>query len=271
MRNSTNFSRRAFTLIELLVVIAIIAILAAILFPVFTQAKRAAKLTSCLSNNKQHALAVNMYVQSYDSTYPTVERSVNDYCNPRAGDMVIRLQPYIKSTNIFFCPERVNRRNPYSSTACSWNPQNYLLGYGSNFGMWSISDGTGLYQYNSPVGAAGYTESEVETSADFIVMGETLDYPYYTMSLYFQDTEGNNKNLIRHGGRWPYSFADGHAKSNPTAAYRIPGIKEFTVLPMKQSDMESFCSQKDRISRDSANPYPCKEIARRIAVSRIAL
>ena len=62
--------RSAFTLIELLVVIAIIAILAAILFPVFAQAREAARQTSCLSNTKQFAVATIMYVQDYDETYP---------------------------------------------------------------------------------------------------------------------------------------------------------------------------------------------------------
>jgi prepilin-type N-terminal cleavage/methylation domain-containing protein len=59
-----------FTLIELLVVIAIIAILAAILFPVFAQAREKARSSSCLSNQKQTALAFSMYAQDYDETYP---------------------------------------------------------------------------------------------------------------------------------------------------------------------------------------------------------
>jgi prepilin-type N-terminal cleavage/methylation domain-containing protein/prepilin-type processing-associated H-X9-DG protein len=63
-------SRSGFTLIELLVVIAIIAILAAILFPVFAQAREKARSTSCLSNQKQIALAISMYAQDYDETFP---------------------------------------------------------------------------------------------------------------------------------------------------------------------------------------------------------
>jgi prepilin-type N-terminal cleavage/methylation domain-containing protein len=62
--------QRGFTLIELLVVIAIIAILAAILFPVFAQAREKARQTSCLSNEKQLGTAISMYVQDYDETYP---------------------------------------------------------------------------------------------------------------------------------------------------------------------------------------------------------
>src|SRR5579872_3013353 len=63
--------RRGFTLIELLVVIAIIAILAAILFPVFAQAREKARQISCLSNLKQNGTAFMMYMQDYDELYPT--------------------------------------------------------------------------------------------------------------------------------------------------------------------------------------------------------
>src|SRR6201990_961314 len=71
MNHSTHPQRRAgFTLIELLGVIAIIAILAAILFPVFAQAKEAAKKTTCLSNTKQIALGVYLYTSDYDDTFP---------------------------------------------------------------------------------------------------------------------------------------------------------------------------------------------------------
>jgi len=69
-RHDGRTINRAFTLIELLVVIAIIAILAAILFPVFAQAREKARQTSCLSNMKQIGLAAMQYVQDYDETYP---------------------------------------------------------------------------------------------------------------------------------------------------------------------------------------------------------
>src|SRR5215831_18373779 len=68
-------ARRAFTLIELLVVIAIIAILAAILFPVFAQARASARAISCVSNTRQSATAVLMYSQDYDETIPRTDNN----------------------------------------------------------------------------------------------------------------------------------------------------------------------------------------------------
>ena len=70
-------NKKGFTLIELLVVIAIIAILAAILFPVFAQAREKARQTSCLSNMKQLSLGLNMYVQDYDETWPRNDDCIN--------------------------------------------------------------------------------------------------------------------------------------------------------------------------------------------------
>src|ERR1700751_5673294 len=91
-------SRRGFTLIELLVVIAIIAILAAILFPVFAQAREKARGISCLSNLKQTGLAFAMYVQDYDETTPL---QVSPAPSPNDGTgnsyWYILLQPYVKN------------------------------------------------------------------------------------------------------------------------------------------------------------------------------
>ncbi|HEV2471164.1 MAG TPA: prepilin-type N-terminal cleavage/methylation domain-containing protein, partial [Chthonomonadales bacterium] len=89
-------SQRAFTLIELLVVIAIIAILAAILFPVFAQAREKARAITCVSNQKQLALATLMYVQDYDETFPLLED-----CGIPSGPTVADLiDPYIKAGNL---------------------------------------------------------------------------------------------------------------------------------------------------------------------------
>jgi prepilin-type N-terminal cleavage/methylation domain-containing protein/prepilin-type processing-associated H-X9-DG protein len=94
-------TRRAFTLIELLVVIAIIAILAAILFPVFAQARDAARRASCASNLKQMHLAVIQYAQDHDESMPFALDT--HLCTPANGNMPA-LQPYIKNTQIFRCP-----------------------------------------------------------------------------------------------------------------------------------------------------------------------
>src|SRR3979409_1025464 len=96
--------RRGFTLIELLVVIAIIAILAAILFPVFAQAREKARQTSCLSNTKQMMLGVKMYTQDYDETslwrwyMPNTNGTGTNFC---WEEVVL---PYIKNQDIFICP-----------------------------------------------------------------------------------------------------------------------------------------------------------------------
>jgi len=99
----TNAERRGFTLIELLVVIAIIAILAAILFPVFAQAREKARAISCLSNIKQQGLAVLMYSQDYDELFPLT--TLYDFSGTsETSQWIPRVAPYIKNTDIFWCP-----------------------------------------------------------------------------------------------------------------------------------------------------------------------
>ncbi|MBM3458754.1 MAG: DUF1559 domain-containing protein, partial [Armatimonadetes bacterium] len=88
-------SRRAFTLIELLVVIAIIAILAAILFPVFAQARATARKTQCLSNLKQIGLAILAYAQDYDETLPPANYFLPG--NPDNTTWQFLVDPYVKS------------------------------------------------------------------------------------------------------------------------------------------------------------------------------
>jgi prepilin-type N-terminal cleavage/methylation domain-containing protein/prepilin-type processing-associated H-X9-DG protein len=116
--------RRGFTLIELLVVIAIIAILAAILFPVFAQAREAARKTSCLSNVKQLSLGILMYSQDYDEHWVSqkLSRNISDppvyggsawitgdpvlyYTGDCAGWWMGRIYPYIKNYQVFACPD----------------------------------------------------------------------------------------------------------------------------------------------------------------------
>jgi len=107
--------RTGFTLIELLVVIAIIAILAAILFPVFAQAREQARMSTCLSNFKQMGLGVMMYVQDWDETYPTSLL----HALPGGGDCGQKIitwksetAPYVKNLGVYKCPSNKHNNQP---------------------------------------------------------------------------------------------------------------------------------------------------------------
>jgi prepilin-type N-terminal cleavage/methylation domain-containing protein/prepilin-type processing-associated H-X9-DG protein len=108
-------SRPGFTLIELLVVIAIIAILAAILFPVFAQAREKARGATCLSNQKQIALACSLYEQDFDETYPfAVALDANSNADIWWEDLIT---PYVKGGavgGILTCPSASSRDHAYS-------------------------------------------------------------------------------------------------------------------------------------------------------------
>ncbi len=137
---------RGFTLIELLVVIAIIAILAAILFPVFSKAREKARQASCMSNLKQIGAALTMYTEDYDGTYPRGQFWPFD----SSYTWIMVLEPYVKNTQVFRCPSGGN--DPY--------------GYGYNIAYWGAGDWVdGMHGINDvrPV-----CESDVPTPSETI-------------------------------------------------------------------------------------------------------
>ncbi len=181
--------RRGFTLIELLVVIAIIAILAAILFPVFARAREKARQSSCLSNVKQLTLGVLMYAQDYDETLPFAY-SYGDWWYEV-------LAPYLANDQIRRCPSR-----PNYSLGYAWN----YAGCGYQPGTtWSpartgpIYDGCYLGIYKSPGPA-----STIMLGDNWL--GGSSSQRYY---LYRQADRREG----RHNGQDNYGFVDGHAKS----------------------------------------------------------
>lgn len=133
MMKKTNKS--GFTLIELLVVIAIIAILAAILFPVFAQAREKARQTSCISNNKQLGIGVMMYQQDYDETMPrfiTTSAESTPLSRTNRQTPFIFCQPYIKNKQVLRCPDMPDIgiwANSYDSNISIWGGYAFNVDY----------------------------------------------------------------------------------------------------------------------------------------------
>ena len=207
-------TRRGFTLIELLVVIAIIAILAAILFPVFARAREKARQASCLSNMKQLALGVMMYVQDYDETCP------NRYDWTVQADhylIVDQINPYIKNTGVWVCPSG-HMTIPQAATPPGGNYQwSTILGnvsYGYNEVLAQSSQGTPLQL------------GQIVAPADTLVIGEArhlsicwvpyrVAYPVVCCgdaTVAGDYTKWANPDNCRHNGGNNVAFFDGHVK-----------------------------------------------------------
>jgi prepilin-type N-terminal cleavage/methylation domain-containing protein/prepilin-type processing-associated H-X9-DG protein len=150
-RRASN-GRHGFTLIELLVVIAIIAILAAILFPVFAQAREKARGISCLSNIKEQGLATIMYTQDYDETFPVT--TFYDIFNVgyQTHSWPARIAPYIKNFDIFWCPDDSSGSYPRVTNS----------GFGSamSYGANSLMGGAHLAD-NTSVGIFGVGNQDI--------------------------------------------------------------------------------------------------------------
>jgi prepilin-type N-terminal cleavage/methylation domain-containing protein/prepilin-type processing-associated H-X9-DG protein len=175
--------RKGFTLIELLVVIAIIAILAAILFPVFAQAREKARAITCASNEAQIVLGTIQYVQDNNECWPaqTPPTAANNY--DYQNDWITAVQPYIKSYDVYACPDDprtmppVNSNN-YSGPKCSY-VGNAALGYDWKSGNgWVLN---GVIQSGDGWTSGGGTpvrhDADINFPASTILLTEVWNFP----------------------------------------------------------------------------------------------
>jgi prepilin-type N-terminal cleavage/methylation domain-containing protein/prepilin-type processing-associated H-X9-DG protein len=193
-----HHSLRGFTLIELLVVIAIIAILAAILFPVFAQAKEAAKKTGCLSNQKQIGLGVTMYIGDYDDTYPMDQYTSPTYDQTRWFDMIY---PYIKNGEKFAHNNRASGSGGLFQ--CPSFPSKQEAQYGVHNRLFPDGWAPWDTEYDPAVSA-----SAVDLPADRAVIlekgqneGNSSWLPFIADQWTWTDTVGNPPGSVQ-GQRW---------------------------------------------------------------------
>jgi prepilin-type N-terminal cleavage/methylation domain-containing protein/prepilin-type processing-associated H-X9-DG protein len=197
----TVMRRKGFTLIELLVVIAIIAILAAILFPVFAKAREKARQSSCLSNTKQICLGFLQYAQDYDERLPGGNSSAG------VGPWYNAIEPYLKNTQVLRCPSHsvTSLTNP-SSYGVPWpNVMNDRTG--------GFPQGCTLGAIEAPAECLLFTESQLATTGAPTIWVYSLKRTPYGTS-----TDGPNYvyNLLpvpgRHNEGNNVAFFDGHSK-----------------------------------------------------------
>jgi prepilin-type N-terminal cleavage/methylation domain-containing protein/prepilin-type processing-associated H-X9-DG protein len=210
---NTNHTRKAFTLIELLVVIAIIAILAAILFPVFARARENARRTSCQSNLKQIALGFMQYTQDYDEKFPLwfADNDGSSATVPVAGIIgaattdtgwAEMLQPYLKSTQIFQCPSETN--GPVASGSNSTGYTDYM--YNNNL-YTTGATGSGVSQAVLVSPSNTILNAEANSQYAFSTLGNN-----YTWAPTTGSSTGPTDYYHRHLDGANVSFADGHVK-----------------------------------------------------------
>ncbi|MES2461754.1 MAG: prepilin-type N-terminal cleavage/methylation domain-containing protein [Armatimonadota bacterium] len=284
-------SQSGFTLIELLVVIAIIAILAAILFPVFAQAREKARQTACLSNMKQMGTALMMYIQDYDEGMPAWNElwpppnTTNGGSEGPGGDNPGRywdakLFPYVKSGNptapttaladwggVWQCPSAGGDK-----TATGDTTKKRSYGVGQGYAAWLSGNGP------SPSGATNgnftyrtFPEFEKPASTIFVTESGALGLtgqPYYT-SGYWEHTTGlptsgyaiDRERPFRHNGGSNYVFSDGHAKWFGFGAIYLPPAagSNFSDLARSRCNLAKyFCATKEeRDFRASASGIAC--------------
>ena len=209
--------KRGFTLIELLVVIAIIAILAAILFPVFARAREKARANTCLSNMKQLTLGVLMYANDFDERMPP---AMAGWANPPGW--ASNVYPYVRSVQIYQCPDIINQGTQYynpipgSSPAANF-PKSYNISACGNICGNPPSSYDGRYcRYMAEMPKPAETIVLTEGIGDWTSAYWDQGYAYVAQTKQLWPV---------HSGLGNYGFVDGHAKAmKPTATNLVQNM-----------------------------------------------
>ncbi len=250
-------SKRAFTLIELLVVIAIIAILAAILFPVFARAREKARQTACLSNEKQIGLGLMQYAQDYDETIP---KRYGDGCDSASntGDCENRktrswknmIFPYIKSYDVFRCPSNPTAEEPdfVGRQAITADPTNNTGLYAGGYSMWLPDE----WLSNQMGNGAAFPQplAGIDSPANALIILETSwRFPDTGPYLGYQEPAPDDPAAITPG---PSSWNSGHSKNRGNVIY-MDGHVKFIYLSKTFEESGSPMLNQWRFSQQIAD------------------
>ena len=219
--------KRAFTLIELLVAIAIIALLAAILFPVFGRARENARRASCQSNLKQIGLGIKQYTQDYDEKFPGYYTDLNASNSYTTSDPIVAnsdkgwtemIEPYLKSKQIFQCPSESTP--PPAATSNG-------TGY-SDYFMNSFVGGSAIGVLGQPT-IGGINEAALTATALTILVGDGGAFASENQLGSWPFDNNDPGRYRRHLGGNNFCFTDGHVKwYRPekafTDGYQIGGV-----------------------------------------------
>ncbi len=193
----TRATRRGFTLIELLVVIAIIAILAAILFPVFAKAREKARTSSCQSNLKQLGVAFMQYTQDYDEKFCEAWNGNAQLAANTTRNWGVALQPYIKSRQVFKCPSDTESTSASSYNMNNWIGQQALAAIDQPASVLILMD--------------GHTERGGDWDPNNAATGNGLNADYTIWNASARACRAD-RGLPRHTSKANVLYADGHVK-----------------------------------------------------------